>query len=244
MIEPLVLVPGLVCDDDVWAAQAAAFRDERPVIVIDHDALDSIVAMARAVLEQAPQRFAIAGHSMGGRVALEAIRLAPLRVTRIALLDTGYEPLAAGAAGAQEIAKRHALLEIAQTQGMRAMAIEWARGMAHPDRLEDAALMDRIHDMLARKTPAIFAAQIRALLGRPDAADVLEGIRCPALVLCGREDSWSPWARHVEIAARIANSVLVGVDHCGHMSPMEQPDAVTAALRDWLGAPIADRARR
>jgi pimeloyl-ACP methyl ester carboxylesterase len=228
----------------VWSAQLGAFRAERQVLVIDHGELDSITGMARAVLDQAPPQFAIAGHSMGGRVALEVIRQAPERVTRIALLDTGYEPLASGDAGAQEIAKRGALLRIAETQGMRVMGIVWARGMVHPDRLDDVDLMTRIHDMIARKTPAQFAAQIRALLGRPDASNTLAAIRCPTLVLCGREDSWSTWSRHVDIAARIANSVLVGVDHCGHMSSMERPNAVTAALRDWLCAPISDRERR
>jgi pimeloyl-ACP methyl ester carboxylesterase len=231
---PLVLIPGLSCDDAVWAAQIAALRDQRSIVVIDHAELDSLVDMAQAVLERAPPQFALAGHSMGGRVALEVMRVAPQRVLRLALLDTGYEALATGAAGDREVATRQLLLDIAKDQGMRAMGIEWARGMVHPDGLENAQLMSAIHDMIARKTPAQFAAQIRALLHRPNAADVLCAIRCPSLVLCGRQDHWAPWARHVDIAERIANSVLVGIDRCGHMSPMEQPDAVTAAIWDWL----------
>jgi pimeloyl-ACP methyl ester carboxylesterase len=234
MPTPLILVPGLVCDEAVWAAQLDTFRPERPTVVIDHAQLDSLVAMAHSVLREAPEHFALAAHSMGGRVALEVMRLAPQRVTHLALLDTGYEALAPGAAGAEEAAKRHALLAIANTQGMRAMGIAWARGMVHPDRLDDIPLMTAIHDMIARKTPAQFAAQIRALLARPDAADVLASIRCPTLVLCGKQDTWSPWVRHEDIATRIANSALVGIEHCGHMSPMEQPDAITAALRNWL----------
>jgi pimeloyl-ACP methyl ester carboxylesterase len=230
----LVLIPGLVCDEAVWAAQVAAFAKDYQVLVVDHGELDSLAAMADRVLEQAPERFAVAGHSMGGRVALEIVRRAGERVSRLALLDTGFEALAPGPAGVNEIEKRHALLAIARQQGMRAMAVEWARNMVHPDRLNDAALMNAIYDMVARKTPEQFAAQIRALLARPDAREVLAAIRCPTLVLCGRQDAWAPWARHEEIARRIANSTLVGIDRCGHMAPMEQPDAVTSALRTWL----------
>jgi pimeloyl-ACP methyl ester carboxylesterase len=161
------------------------------------------------------------------------MRLAPQRVTRLALLDTGYEART-GSAGDDEARKRFALLEIANTQGMRAMAMEWARGMVHADRLADVQFMDRIHDMIANKSPAQFGAQIHALLNRPDAAGVLAAIQCPALVICGRQDTWSPWSRHVDIASRISNSVLVGIDRCGHMSPMEQPAAVNSALGEWL----------
>jgi pimeloyl-ACP methyl ester carboxylesterase len=233
---PLVLVPGLVCDDAVWKAQIAAFSLRRRVIVADHKNLDSLADMAREVLARAPERFALVGHSMGGRVALEIMRVAPERVRQLALLDTGFAPRASGEAGEQEAAKRYALLDIAKTQGMRPMGIEWARGMVHPDRLSDAALMNEIHDMIARKTVEQFAAQIRALLGRPDAADVLAAIRCPTLVLCGRQDSWSPWEQHVEIARRIRNSGLVAIEHCGHMSTMERPEEATAALRAFLDA--------
>jgi pimeloyl-ACP methyl ester carboxylesterase len=114
------------------------------------------------------------------------------------------------------------------------MGARWAPPMVHPERLSDAHLMNAILDMISRKTPDIFAAQIKALLERPDAAPLLSGIRCPALVLCGREDSWSTLARHTEMAAMIPHSRLVVIEQCGHMSTMERPEAVTAAMRDWL----------
>ena len=231
---PLVLIPGLLCDDTVWSAQITALHDQHALTVVDHAERDSLVEMAQAVLQQAPQRFALAGHSMGGRVALQIMRLAPERVARLALLDTGYEARDPGSAGADEASKRYALVEMAKTQGMHAMAVEWARGMVHPDRLIDVQFMNRVYDMITKKTLSQFAAQIHALLNRPNASDVLASIRCPTLVLCGRQDTWSPWSRHVEMAERIATSALVGIDHCGHMSPMEQPDAVTAAMIDWL----------
>ena len=114
------------------------------------------------------------------------------------------------------------------------MAAEWSRPMVHPDRLSDTPLMNAILDMIARRTPDIFAAQIKALLERRNATPVLTGIRCPALVLCGRQDSWSVLARHDEMAAMIPHSRLIVIEECGHMATMERPAAVTAALRDWL----------
>lgn len=233
--EPLVLLlPGLLCDETVWVEQRAALPGHR-CVVPDYGPLDSITAMAEQVLAEAPgERFSLAGHSMGGRVALEVMRLAPQRVLRLALLDTGLDAIAAGAAGASERAGRLALLEKARTEGMGAMGRQWARGMVHPAVL-DTPLFERIIAMIERKTPDIFAAQIRALLGRPDARAVLPGVRCGTLLLCGRQDAWSPLARHEQMLALRPASRLVVVEDCGHMSTMEQPEAVARALRAWLG---------
>jgi pimeloyl-ACP methyl ester carboxylesterase len=171
---------------------------------------------------------------MGGRVALEVYRLAPSRVARIALLNTGYLPLAAGAAGEEEARKRAELVALARSQGMRAMLRQWLPPMIDPRRLNDTALVNEIIEMMSRKTPEIFAAQQRALLARPDASPVLEQIRCPALLLTGREDGWSGPAQHAEMAARIGGSQLVIVPDSGHMSMLERPVEVSAALRTWL----------
>jgi len=171
---------------------------------------------------------------MGGRVAFEVLRRAPERVAGAALLDTAYAPLSAGSEGTQEIAGRYALLEIARKEGMHAMGTAWVQKMVHPDRLSDRALLDSILTMIARKTPDIFAAQIKALLARPDATPLLEKIQCPALILCGRQDAWSELPRHKEMAERIHRSRLVVIEDCGHMSTMERPEAVTAAMREWF----------
>ena len=171
---------------------------------------------------------------MGGRVALEVMALAPERVTRLALLDTGFDPLPDGEAGARERAKRARLVQIARSEGMLAMGKEWAVGMVHPARLADDALMDEIHQMIARCPLPRFEAQIRALLARPGRGALLGEIRVPTLVLCGHEDAWSPLSQHVEMAHRIAHAELVDVPDCGHMCTMEQPEAITQALRQWL----------
>lgn len=233
---PLILIPGVLCDATVWEHQRSSLSDLAAVRVAEHGLHDdSLAAMAQAVLDLAPPQFTVAGHSMGGRIALEIFRQAPMRVAGLALLDTGYKPMASGEKGADERARRAAWLEMARQQGMRAMAQDWVRGMVHPARLTgDRLLVERIVDMLATKPLEMFEAQFRALMHRPDATDLLSAIRCPTLVLCGREDGWSPPAQHEQIAALVPGSILVYVRDCGHMSTMEQPEAVSAALRDWL----------
>jgi pimeloyl-ACP methyl ester carboxylesterase len=235
MATPLVLLPGLLCDHTVWAPQIDALGDRIDAHVAHYGERDSLVAMAQHVLDTAPApRFALAGHSMGGRVAFEVWRLAPARVTHLALLDTSYHPLAPGEAGENEKLGRYTLLEKARRDGMRAMADEWARGMVHESRV-GGPVFEAILDMFERSSPEVFAAQIKALLDRPDADPLLPTITCPTLVLCGRDDAWSPPARHEHLHRRIGGSTLAVVERCGHMSTMEQPEAVSQALRQWLG---------
>ena len=217
------LLPGLLCDETIWADQRPALSD---VIIPDFRYVNSIEAMAQLVLDAAPPRFSVVGHSMGGRVALEVVRTAPDRVVRLALLDTGVHPRAAN-----EEAKRGELVDLARSQGMAALAARWLPPMVHPDH---SALLEPLTEMIKRSTPETFANQQRALLNRPDARAVLPGIRCPTLVLCGKQDAWSPPSQHEEIAASIPQSRLVIVDDCGHMSPVEQPAAVTRALLSHL----------
>jgi pimeloyl-ACP methyl ester carboxylesterase len=230
---PVVLLPGLVCDATVWAHARDALQPRAPVTIATYGTLDSLGAMAAKVLSEAPTRFALAGHSMGGRVALEVLRRAPERIAGIALLDTGVQPLAEGEAGRRETTGRHELLQVAQERGMAQMAARWVQGMIWGPRLHETALTAAVIEMFARSSPTVFAAQIRALLARPDASGLLPGIRCPALVLCGEQDNWAPADRHREMAASIPGAQLVLVPECGHMCTLERPEAVTRALLDW-----------
>jgi pimeloyl-ACP methyl ester carboxylesterase len=193
--------------------------------------------MAERVLSAAPPAFALAGHSMGGRIAVEIVRRAPERVQSLALLDTGYRPLPPGQAAEDERAGRYALLAVARRDGMRSMGRTWIQRMVHPGRLHDHALVDAILDMIERQTAERFEAQIEALLARPDATPVLRSIDCPTLVLCGLQDAWSPVAQHEEIAAMTPGATLEVIDDCGHMAPMEAPERVADALLRWLRAP-------
>lgn len=233
-MEPLVLLPGLLCDQAVWQGQIDALRDIAACTCMDWGHLDSIPAMAERVVRLAPPEFSLAGHSMGGRVAFQVVKLAPHRVKRLALFNTAAGPRPPGDAGVLEEQKRRKLLEIAKTQGMRAFAQAWLPPMMKPGRMDDKPLVDSIFAMLERKTPQIYEAQMTALLNRPDARPILPTIACPTLLLSGREDSWSPPARHEEMAAAIPNSRVVIVPDSGHMAPMEQPEAVAQAMREWL----------
>ncbi len=226
----VVLVPGLLCDRWVWRPQAAALGRAAEVVVADASDRASITDMAEAVLAAAPGKIALAGHSLGGRVALEAVRLAPDRIERLALLDTGVGPVAPA-----EEASRTALVRKGYEDGMDAVADAWLPPMVAEVNRSNATLMRGLRQMIRRATPQSLERQQRALLARPDAEEILPAIRCPTLVLVGREDAWSPVAQHEELAARIPVSTLVVVEAAGHMSTVEQPAAVSAAMLDWLG---------
>lgn len=229
-----MLLPGLLCDETVWRYQVAALKQDKTCIVVDYGDADSLREMAHIVLAKAPKRFAMAGHSMGGRVAMEVMRLEPQRVTHLALMNTGADPKAKGEAGQQEETFRYRLMDMARRQGMRVMGEEWLKGMLHPERLSNAKLWETIIAMIMRKNEAIFAAQIKALLERPDANPILPQINCPTLVLAGREDSWSPVGEHERLARAMPKARLEIVENCGHMSTMEQPEDITRCFRHWL----------
>jgi len=229
---PVVFLPGLLCDAAVWAPQMAALG--RSATVVHYGRANSLTSMAERALQAAPAgRFALAGHSMGGRVAFEVWRLAPERVERLALLDTGSHPLAEGAAGETERAGRLRLLAIARQGGMRTMAADWARGMVHESRV-GGPVFEAVLDMFERSSADIFEAQIQALLTRPDATPQLASITCPTLLLAGEQDAWSPPEQHRRMQQAVRGAQLVVVPQCGHMSTLEAPADVSAALAGWL----------
>jgi pimeloyl-ACP methyl ester carboxylesterase len=225
----VVLLPGLLCDASIWAAQVAALRPIADVVVADFSQQASLVDMARAALALRNGPIVVIGHSMGARVGLEMVRLAPERVVRLALLDTGVHPVREG-----EEVSRQVLVDLGFSEGMGALADRWLPPMVHEARLGDRTLMEPLRAMVMRATPEQHRRQIRALLGRPDARALLPTISCPTLVMVGRQDRWSPPAQHEEIAAAIPNAQLVVIEDSGHMSPVEQPNEVSKALLGWL----------
>ena len=231
-MDPLLLLPGLLCDAWVWQAQIEGLRAVCDVRAWpDFYAHDSLDAMARAVLDAAPTRFHVCGHSMGGRVAFELYKLAPERIASLILLDTstnGPQP--------HEPAARGALVELGRREGMAAVAAKWLPPMVHPRRRGDAEFMAALAAMVCRVSPEDFAREQHALLTRPDVTGLLPKIACPTLVGCGAEDEWSPFALHQEIAAAIPGAKLASISDSGHMVSVEQPAALTALLRDWIAA--------
>ncbi len=226
----LFLLPGLLCDDEIWRHQRTALESQYDIRIPNFLGLNRIMAMAEHVLADAPERFAVAGHSMGGRVALEVHRLARERILRLMLLDTGVAPVRAG-----EAEERDVLVELARTKGMHALADAWLPGMVREEHWNDQALMAPLAAMIERATPEEFAGEIEALLNRPDARPELARITCLVTFVCGRQDKWSPLSRHEEMHRAVPHSKLVVIENSGHMTPAEQPSAVTQALRDWLG---------
>lgn len=235
MPTPLILIPGLMCDHSVWSPLLPFLNQEINTHIADHGDSDSLTDMAQRILNTTPLLFDMAGHSMGGRVALEVYRLAPERVRRIALMNTGYLPLATGEAGEKERAGRMQLLAIAQSQSVRAMATQWVRNMVTPARLQDEVLIKQITDMFERKTAAVFESQLHALLNRLDASDVLQRIHIPCMVMTGEHDGWANVAQHRAMAALVPLQPAVCViPNAGHMLTMKEPDAVAQAFLNWL----------
>ena len=225
----LLLLPGLTCDAAVWRDQIGALKTTCDVRIPDFFGLDSFDAMAAATLALADGPFALAGHSMGGRVAMQVAASAPDRVQRLALLDTGAHP-----PGPEEAATRQALIEIGEREGMDAVIQAWLPPMIAPDRLGDQALWTAIADMQRRAGLETLKRQIRALLNRGDGFAQLDAVRVPTAFIVGALDSWSPPQQHRDMQAHVPGSVLTVIENCGHMAPMEAPDAVTQALRQWL----------
>ena len=230
----LVLVPGLLCDAALWQAQIDRFASRFDILVADVTRDDSMRGMAGRVLASVPARFALAGLSMGGYVAQEILREAPERVTRVALVDTAARP-----DSPERSERRHAMIALAKTGKFKGVTPRLLPLLIHPTRLDDRALTGIVMAMAERVGQAAFLRQQQAIFGRPDGRPDLTRITCPALVLCGRDDALTPPALSKEIADAIAGARLIILDECGHLSPLERPDAVNQAFEDWLAPELA-----
>lgn len=228
---PLVLIPGMMCDARLFTPQIAALSGQRNLHLAPLACHGSIGAMARATLETAPPRFALAGLSLGGIVAMEILRQAPQRVDRIALLDTN--PLAER----EEVKQRR----IPQMQAVRnGRLAEVMRDEMKPNYLAPGPqrqdVLDLCMEMALRLGPHVFLSQSRALMERPDQTGTLAQASLPALVLCGRQDVLCPLERHELMAGLITGARLEVIENAGHLPTLEQPIETSAALVRWLEA--------
>lgn len=228
---PLVLCPGLLCDAALWAPQIDALRETCEIFVPVLTGMDTVRALAAAVLDAAPwPQFALAGLSLGGYVALEAFAAAPRRVIRLALFGTRASP-----ERARERERRAQLVALARrARGFAALTRRlFPRQVAPAHRASDG-LRATVVGMAERIGVDAYVRQQRAIATRRDRRSLLRYIDVPTLVLCGRDDRVIPPAESAALAAAIPGARLVTVPHCGHLSPLEAPAAVTAALCDWL----------
>lgn len=240
MAGSLVFVPGLLCDGRLWEHQVREFGDVREIFISDVSRDDSVEGMARRILEQSPERFALCGLSMGGYVALEVMRQAPERVERLALLDTSARPDTR-----EQTQARLELVELANESGLEEVARSLLPRLLHPDHLDDEGLVSTIIDMATDTGIEAFERQERAIISRPDSRPKLPSIACPTLVLCGREDEITPLELHEELIEAVPGAKLRIMEKCGHLSALERPEEVNAALREWLGhAETGERCRR
>ena len=228
----LLLLPGLMNDERVWRAIVAALPAGRHVHIAPTHKSSSVEVMAREAIAAMPAgRFALAGFSLGGYMALAICRLAPERIAGLGLLDTG-------ARADDDDAKRTRMRLVQAIRDGAAtldnIAVSFAARVVHPARLEDKELLALLADMASTVGSDGFAKQQQAAMNRPDSRDLLTGLRVPALVLCGREDQITPLALSEEMASLLPNAELVTVERSGHMTTIEQPAAVTAAVLRWL----------
>lgn len=229
MATPLVLVPGLMCDAALWRPQREALAGQRDMIVADHTTGATISRSARMLLSAAPPRFALAGLSMGGYIALEVCRLAPERVERLALLDTNAHD------DPDENKQRRS------KTAARAMAGEFDQvieelllTLVHPLHVARSDVANTHRSMAKRTGVEAFVRQQQAIVGRRDQRVLLPLLRMPTLVLCGAEDRLTPPETHKKIADALPHATLKVIENCGHLSTLEQPEAVTSALATWL----------
>lgn len=227
---PLVLVPGLLCDERLWDHQRQYLEDLADIFVAETRSDEAIAAMAARLLADAPAaRFALAGLSMGGYVALEVMRQAPERVSHLALLDTSARPDTP-----DQTRRRRGLIELAAMGKFKGVTPRLMPLLIHPDRLEDVALTATVMEMAAHVGQDAFVRQQTAILTRVDSRPSLGDIAVPSLVIVGRQDALTPPEVAAEMADAIGPARLAVIEDCGHLSTLERPQAVTALLRDWL----------
>ena len=225
----IILIPGLMNDGWVWRHQIGALSRIAPVTIARTDGCGTLQEMAERITSGTVGPIAVIGHSMGGRVALEVAALAPDRVTKLALLDSGTNP-----PNEDEKAGRMKLVETARQQGMTAVARDWLPPMLAAANRRNSGLIHGITEMLERCSPESFALQQQALLTRPDRSALPAQIACPLLAVTGSEDEWAPVSHHDAIAKDAQNGRLAVIEGAGHILPVEAPEAVTRLLVQFL----------
>ncbi len=227
--EPLILLPGLLGTAALWDHVAPALREHVPVQLGRIDLDTSVEEMAESVLAAAPERFSLAGHSLGAIVALAVVRMAPERVVRLALLNSSADPPTSN-----QLAAWDELERIAVEGDFTKLIDDFASGSVSPARKQEQQLLQAIAAMGRACGPRTLMRQLAAQRSRPDARPALAAIRAPTLVISGADDLMSPPARQDELAAAIPGARLERLVGVGHCSPLEAPAEVASALTAWI----------
>lgn len=229
MVEPLVLLPGMMCDARLFAHQLLHLGRDRAVMVAPIHLGERVEEIASGLLDQLPQRFALAGLSMGGIIAMELFRRAPERITRLCLMDTDVQadtPLIAAAREPMIVGAKAGRLDEVMREAMR------------PEYLAPTSnrmqILEQVYAMGRDMGAEVFVRQSRALQRRPDQQGTLRKIKVPTLVMCGAHDVMTPVKRHNFMAELIPGAQLQVIENAGHLPTLETPDVVTRALGQWL----------
>lgn len=225
----IYLFPGLLCDQDVWQYQITALSQHAQVRIPDFRGVDSLDSMAELVLDEAPEQFSVAGHSMGARVCLELINRAPERIRHLMLLSVGAHPVSD-----DECEQRRSLVEDAANIGMDRYASQWADQMMSYREQDNAVVRSCIESMVRRQTLDDFIAHVTAGLGRRDQSLYLSRIKLAVLLIVGAQDAWSPVYQHEAIRDSLCEAILKIVPAAGHMVLLDQPDLVSNLMTDWF----------
>lgn len=226
---PVVLIPGLLCTPRLYLEQIPALWQTGPVTIADHTRDDSMSGIARRILSLAPPRFALVGLSMGGYVAFEILRQAGDRVAQLALLDTTARPDLPA-----QTEQRERQIEMAQNGRFSGIAELLFPRFVAATRHGDRVLQSLVRRMAEDTGAEAFVRQQTAIMNRVDSRPGLGAIACPTLVIVGEQDVLTPPDRAAEMAAAIPNARQIVVPDCGHLSTLEQPEAVTRALAGFL----------
>lgn len=228
--EPLILLPGTLCDHRLWGYQVQHLADIADISIGDLTKDDTIKGMAMSILANVPEKFALAGLSLGGIVAMEVVHQAPERVTNLALFNSNPN----GPKPEQIEAWEKFIVMIDEGKFSEITERFLLPNLIHKKRLADKRLKATICDMAETVGPEAYKRQLKAVASRSDKTDKLKRIQCPTLLLVGREDAVCPVEFHKQMSHLIPNSKLVVVEDCGHLSSMEQPEVTTLYLRKWL----------
>ncbi|MFH1982616.1 MAG: alpha/beta hydrolase [Pseudomonadota bacterium] len=227
---PMILIPGLLCDAALWGHQVASLHSIAECKITEHHRHHATIGlMADAIVAEAPARFALAGLSMGGYIALEICRKYGDRVERLALIDTS-----ARSDTPAQTDRRKSLIKQCREGNFHSVPETLYPFLVHPDRMADATLKRQVIDMAARVGAEVFLRQQRSIMDRIDQVPNLSSITCPTMIVCGEHDQITPRACSEEMVEKICRSELVIVGDCGHMSTMEKPETVSSIMYNWF----------
>ncbi|SDO04615.1 alpha/beta fold hydrolase [Alkalicoccus daliensis] len=228
-MDPIVLIPGTLCDDMLWQHQKSKFSEWTDVIIADISNEDSIHKMARNILDNAPERFILAGLSLGGIVAIEIMNIAPERVLKLALLNSNPSP---ASSSQKETWKEQEVLTL-NNQFHEVIQNQFIPPMLYAEKLNEQLISD-VYQMCRNIGEKGFINQLRANANRPNGREVLPGIVCPTLIVGGKQDKVCTEKIQEEMSELIPSATLIMIENCGHLSTLDQPEAVTAVMEYWI----------